>query len=116
MQVELGVLLTCVQVIATNSDMCLIRKLETLLSPNGDAILNEFDCPLLQLTTEIYAISSKQIAKSVSVVHSCTDTCVLLEKNTPSFVERESVQTNKITFTHDLSNNIFCYNVFCTNN
>ena len=102
--------------IATNVDVCLVQKLEAQSCPNGDARLDEFDCPLLQLTTEIYAISSKQIVKSVSVVHSCTDSCVLVERNTPNLVERESVPTSKITFTHDLSNNIFCYNVFCTNN
>ena len=75
-----------------------------------------FGCPLLELTTEIYGIPSTQICKSVSVVHSCTQSRRLIEETSSSLIEREMVQRTKIVFKHDFSNTIFCYNVFCTNN
>ena len=109
-------LLACIRDINSNTDLCLVRKLQALHSPSGCELLNEFDCPLLELTNEVYAIPSPCVIKSVSVVHMCSDSCVFVETTTQHLLEREVVQDSKLTFRHDFSNNMFCYNIFCTNN
>ena len=115
-QVELGVLLGCVHVVECNYDMCLVQKLKWQLTPGGELVRNDLDCPRLLLTQEIYGIPSLSIFKSVSIVHECTNSCVLVECAAQFDLEREQVEKTKLLYKHDFSNNRFCYNIFCTSN
>ena len=71
---------------------------------------------MLQLTSDIYGVPSSCIAKSVSVVHACTSSCVIVECTTQRLLERENVDKTTTVHKHDYSNNTFYYNIFCTSN
>lgn len=117
-QVALGVLLACVRVTSSNTEICIIRKLQPLTTPSGDPKVNNFDCPLLHMTAQLYGVSPSTIIKSVSVVHECADSCKIDEGSYAQCeLERETIsRRNIMLFKHDFSNDLFCYNIFCTAN
>lgn len=77
-----GVVLACCK----GSDgraVCVVRGLDTLLSPLGDPITNAYDCPLLSLTRTIFTARTLDVLKAVSVVHECARTCEFKIKEYP---------------------------------
>lgn len=115
MQVEYGILIALVALQRLPQRYCIIQKLEPV-SLNDEQIVNDFDCPVLSLLNDFYAISPDCVLTPVSVVHQCTHTCVFLEKLSSSNIERESIATgHSIVFEHDWSNSMYCLNVFCMN-
>ena len=93
---------------------CVVQKLECMRA-NDEPIVNSFDCPLLTLTDQFYAILPKCIVSPISIVHQCTDTCIYVQKSAPCNIERESIPQNFTVFDHDCTNNLYCLNIFCTN-
>ncbi|KAL5497408.1 hypothetical protein EMCRGX_G013875 [Ephydatia muelleri] len=44
-------------------------------SIDGQPVLNQYDCPILELSKMVFCTSSTNISRSVSLVHECTDSC-----------------------------------------
>lgn len=85
-----------------------------MLSPLGEEITNEIDCPLLSLSNVVFATRSSFVMKAVSVVHECTDTCQFKNKEVPRNIEREPVSTSRTEFEHDfIGNSMYCLNIYC---
>ena len=105
-------LLMAVYKTATGATLCLLQGFLSLLTSTGEQLLNEFDCPLLELTKTLFTVPGGNIRK-VIIVHECTNTCVLAEKAAGQTVDREHLGCNQLTFVHDWSNYFYCYNVFC---
>ena len=101
-QVKFGVLLSCVKLEKDNSSLCIVRELKEQHHSDGSVILNEFDCPILTLTTELFFIPSTFVYSSVSVPHVCTSNC--------------SFTFDFTCYNHDFSNLLFCYNIYCISN
>ena len=76
-------------------------------------VLNEYECPLLTLSTTVVFVHSTAISTAISVMHQCSDTCSFVRTSCFENRERESVSTNKLVFQHDWSNNLYCLNVYC---
>lgn len=94
------------------SSYCLVRLLD-YMDLLGEQILNEYDCPLLSMTNLLYCIPSNSVIQAVSVVHECTSSCTFVQASTSRRVEHEVVDSTDILFKHDLSNKMYCYNVYC---
>lgn len=108
-------LVTCFEV-PNCGGYCIVRRLEAQLGrERGDEPLtNEFDCPLLTLTSKLYCLSPSRVYSAVSVVHMCNDSCMLKQLTTHRQFEREEVNLDsKLVFVHDLLNNLFCLNIYC---
>ena len=71
-----------------NLEFCLIRQFEEM-ELNGDATVNDYDCPLLTLTANITIINSSIVIQSISIVHECTSACVFTTLLYICTVERE---------------------------
>ena len=113
-QIDTGVLAACFRVDGENtrSSYCLVQLYEPMDS-FGIQVTNEFDCPLLSLTTLFRCISSYSIMQSVSIHHECTPSCVFRHINTSTQIERETVVSQKLVFVHDYSNNLYSFNIYC---
>ena len=102
-QVSIGVLLTSGRLISTK-DVCVIRELQPQTTTEGGLpLLTEFDCPILLLTSNLYIVPSYTIHAPVSVVHACSDSC-------------QFNYSDSLIYVHDISNNLFCYNIYCIGN
>ena len=114
-----GILLFCFRAIDTNLYLCVIQQLEQQLSLNGDEILSEFDCPVLELTDQIILVQPTSILGPVSIVHLCTDTCKIVHEAPTRLYERGSIalSTRQLVFKHDFTNRLYCANIiYCTGN
>ena len=83
-----------------------MRELQTLYDTRyentSEPILTEFDCPLLNLTTNIFVLPTSSICSSISIAHLCSHTC--------------TYSSDCMSYSHDFSNTLFCYNIYCINN
>ena len=105
--------------IDTNTSVCIIQTLESQLSPTGDELLTEFDCPIFELTDTLLLVSPSVIMGPVSMVHLCSETCKIIQEAPVRLIEREevsSLSTNKVSFKHDLTNKLYCFNIYCIGN
>ena len=93
---------------------CLVQGFHELTLPDGQPLVNEYDCPLMDLSTTIFCTAGNNIQRPVSFVHQCSGTCLFKETGASiRNVEREIVQDTLI-FKHDWNNTMYCYNVYCT--
>lgn len=104
--VKYGVLLACYKVEASKA-VCLVRELKQILSDNMEPILNQYDCPLLMLTEHIFDILVSDLISSISAVHMCTDSCIVIEENSSRVFEREKIDANRTIFKHDWTNHMY---------
>ena len=114
--IDIGDLLSCVSISNPSLNLFVLQKLAPLTSASEEPYVNEFHCPLLKLTNDLYVIPVLSVIKPVSIVHSCTNSCKLVDNVTPVHIEREPVACSKLVFLHDVCNSTFCYNIFCTSN
>ena len=75
-------------------------------------IVNDYDCPLLELTNELHVVESSTVIREVSVVHECTSSCKYIDKSSSINIERESVSCNQLVLEHDYSNHYYCFNIY----
>ena len=68
------------------------------ISPESELICNDFDYPLLLLSSNVYFIRP---GAAVSVVHECSRSCTFKEVSSSRVVERENVQCHQTVFEHD---------------
>ena len=93
----MGVLLVCGRLEDCDrgaQDVCIVRELHS----EGSPLLTEFDCPIIFLTTNLFVLPLSSIYSPVSVAHICSNTCTF--------------SSDFLTYTHDLSNSLFCYNIY----
>ena len=105
--------------IPADQDICVVRCFQIQKAPNGEQIKNEYDCPLVLLTSEFITILPSEIIGPASVVHACSNTCRIIEGRRTRLIERETVELNRQTqlvYKHDISNKLYCINIFCTGN
>ena len=79
---------------------CIVQLLQTMTDMNGTVMLTEFECPILSLEPTLFFVESYHVCKPISVVHVCSPTC----------------RMNNQKFIHDYTNNLYCFNIFCTGN
>ena len=112
LQMKYGVLLTTYQ-LATGQTFCIVQGVEEFMLHNGTAIMNQFDCPVLNLTKSIITTESANIKRAVSFVHECSASCVYKEVTSVHNVEREEAVQKELILQHDYSNTSYCLNVYC---
>ena len=78
--------------------------------PDGQPLLNPFDCSLYNLSRTIFSVDSSAIVRPVSMVHECGSSCKLDNAEFVQNIEREQIIT---TFRHVWTVTKFCYNVYC---
>ncbi|KAL5503163.1 hypothetical protein EMCRGX_G010071 [Ephydatia muelleri] len=70
-------------------------------------LVNEYDCPLLDLSTTIFCTAGNNIQRPVSFVHQCSGTCLFKETGASiRNVERDIVQEDTLIFKHVWNNTI----------
>ena len=93
---------------------CIVNTFDTI-DVGGHQLINEFDCPLLELTEKFEVVPSVDVLKSVSVIHACSGTCISTPKKR-TLLEREEVEVKTLkTIKHDYTNNMFFLNLYCIN-
>ena len=45
--------------------------------PDGQPLVNSFDCPLYYLSRKLFTVDSSAIVRAVSMVHECGSSCKL---------------------------------------
>ena len=94
---------------------CLVQGFHELMLSDGRAMVNDYDCPLLDLSTTIFCTTGNNVQRPVSFVHECSATCLCKETGTSRrSVEREIVEEDTLVFEHDWNNTMYCYNIYCT--
>lgn len=76
-------------------------------------LLNEFDCPLLELTHKLAVVPSTAILTVASIVHECTPTCQYIYSNISKRIEMEDIQCKKLVYIHDKQNTLYSLNIYC---
>ena len=110
---DIGLLVGCFR--DGDASYCLVRPLQQM-DLHGTAITNEYECPILTLTDLVYCIPSNSIYHSVSVIHECSHTCTFNNTSLASRrMEHENVHLSRsqLLYNHDLSNKLYCYNIYC---
>ena len=97
-----GILLNTFKIAAGNA-ICLIQGFQ-FVSMNDEILLNNFECPMLQLSKTIFTTPGSNVKRAVSIVHECTDSCSMQEVATIQSIERENISCNKLEFNHDYTN------------
>ena len=59
--------------------------------PNGQPLLNEYECPLFTLSRTLFTVDSRRILKAISMVHECGNHCKFETAVILNTVEREQV-------------------------
>ena len=76
-------------------------------------MLNDYECPLVSLTKNIFTVDCNQVKRAVSLVHDCTDTCTFEERDSSRRIERKLTNEKALHFKHDWCNMMYCLNVYC---
>ena len=82
---------------------------------NGQTVMNEYKCPLLTLSDTIAGLTPSSIVREISLMHECTPSCKCIENRPNIQVERETIETNRLAYVHDLTNKLYCLNIYCMN-
>eukprot|EP00731_Ephydatia_muelleri_P033470 Em0030g27a len=89
---------------------CLVQGFHELTLSDGREMVNDYDCPLLDLSTTIFCTTGNNVQRPVSFVHECSATCLCKETGTSRrSVEREIVEEDTLVFEHDWKNTMYCY-------
>ena len=93
---------------------CLVQGFQQLQSNDSVThIVNEYNCPLLDLSRTIFTTPGRNIQHTVSIVHECGTSCCFKQTNTVQNIERQEITRTNLTFDHDWSNTLYSYNVYC---
>ena len=106
MQVTFTEPLTCIK--STITSWVVVRPFNELTSgvEMNEPILDEFQCPLLDLSNIIYLYPVSFVLTPVSIVNSCSKSCTFKTNRTRQ-IEHEEVQTDDLDFEHDWSNSLY---------
>ena len=89
--------------------LCIVIGFE---DPNGEPLLNQFDCPFYKLSRTIFFVQS-HVHKAVSMVHECGEGCQFVEASTCHCIERKETIQVKTIFQHDWTHDLYCRNLYC---
>jgi hypothetical protein len=56
------------------------------------------------------------VLSPVSIIHECNSSCKIEMKRKRRMIERENVEKNTMTLTHDKRDGLFALNVYCCKN
>ena len=98
--IDVGVLLSCISVTTPPLNLCVLRKMVPLTSTLKEPCVNKFDCPLLNLTKDLYVIPAPSVIKPISIVHSCTESCKFVIVVNCVQIEREHIVCSKFVLLH----------------
>lgn len=110
-QFTYGLLLTTVK--QKEHTVCIVQGFDPMELPTGEQLLNDFDCPLFNLSRTLFSVDSTTIVTATSMVHECGNSCHFQETQDHSMVERELVESTTLVFKHDWTQLLYCYNVYC---
>ena len=79
----------------------------------NEPILDEFQCPQLDLSNIIY-LYPVSLVQTPLIVHSCSTSCTFKTNRTRQ-IEYEEVQTDDFNFVHDRSNSLYSLNIYNIN-
>ena len=100
-------LLACVQQVDDLKNFCIVNTFDYIsVSVGNEMICNDFNCPLLLLSSNVYFVRPSAVISAVSVVHECSMSCTFKEITSSRVVERETVQCYQTVFEHNWNNNI----------
>ena len=102
----------CYKMLDNDFCFCIIQSFDKLISLNGEEIINEFDCPLMELQDKFIMIIPSTIDHIINIAHECTESCTFRTHALCHTIERQDVLQNALTFAHDLKNNIYSLNIF----
>ena len=102
LQIDIAKLAACF-VAPDCESFCIVQIFEHM-DALGLPIFNEYDCPLLNITSLFRCVPSTTIAHSVSVHHECSSTCTFTRALATTVVKREHVVSQKLNFVHDFAN------------
>ena len=80
--------------------------------PNGQPLLNDYECPLFTLSRTLFSVDSTRIQKAISMVLECGNHCKFETTAILNTGEREQVADTKLVFLHDWTQ-LYCLNVYC---
>lgn len=92
--------------------VCFIHGFHLFQSIDGQPVLNQYDCPILELSKMVFCTSSTNISRSVSLVHECTDSCGFKNIGQSWTLERESTERCALVYFHVWNNAMFFNNVY----
>ncbi len=104
---DVGLLVGCFHDSESDASYCAVRLLQYM------DVTNEYDCPILTVSDLVHCIPSTSVCHSVSVIHQCTCTCNFITNVVPRRIEHENIHSSQLFYQHDLSNKLYCYNVYC---
>ena len=76
--------------------------------PNGQPLLNDYECPLFTLSRTLFSVDSTRIQKAISMVHECGNHCKFATAAILNTVEWEQVADTKLVFLHDWTQLFYC--------
>lgn len=82
---------------------------------DGDIVTNDYDCPMLKASEDMYIANSEDILTDISVIHQCTKKCIFIQLSATSIVEREAIQKSNLVFKHDFTNHTYYLNIYALN-
>eukprot|EP00731_Ephydatia_muelleri_P021977 Em0014g568a len=71
-----GQLLTTIK-LKSGRTLCLVQGFLAMQLPNGQPLLNDYECPLFTLSRTLFSVDSTRIQKAISMVHECGNHCKL---------------------------------------
>ena len=74
-----------------------------MISPPGQQITDEIECPLLELTQVIFLRRSSLILKAVAI---CGTQMFIFMQVHQQVVERETIATSRIEYEHDFKDSL----------
>ncbi|KAL5474420.1 hypothetical protein EMCRGX_G026364 [Ephydatia muelleri] len=69
-----GQLLTTIK-LKSGRTLCLVQGFLAMQLPNGQPLLNDYECPLFTLSRTLFSVDSTRIQKAISMVHECGNHC-----------------------------------------
>eukprot|EP00731_Ephydatia_muelleri_P000803 Em0001g803a len=70
-----------------DSTYCLVQSFQQVQSFGGTPLLNEYDCPRLDLTTAMFSTPGKKIKRAVSTIHDCDTSCCFRRTETVEYCD-----------------------------
>ena len=90
---------------------CVLKPFEKI-QIGGTYIMNDVECPLLELQSRIIVVRSESVVESVSIIHQCTPACSFVQVKRPKVVEREEIEQLTLFYKHSNKNPMYCLNVY----
>ena len=96
--VKFGVLLVACKPKYRGTAFCLIQAFQPLTASREEAVLNDCDCTLFELSNKVIATATTNIRRAVSFYfgHQCSATCHFEEGPMPVQIERAQMSQTKL--------------------